>query len=85
VEPSVSKRLAAAEQFVGRADELRQLAAAFTTSADGRGMLMMVSGEPGIGHHHPGADRRATGGLGTATALQPEGRMMTGEQPTPLR
>jgi tetratricopeptide (TPR) repeat protein len=49
VVPSVSKRLAAAEQFVGRADELRQLDAALTTSANGRGVLMVVSGEPGIG------------------------------------
>jgi predicted ATPase len=46
---SVSKRLAAAEQFVGRADELRQFDAALTTSANGRGVLLVVSGEPGIG------------------------------------
>jgi tetratricopeptide (TPR) repeat protein len=46
---SVSKRLAAAEQFVGRADELRQLDAALTTSANGRGVLLVVSGEPGTG------------------------------------
>jgi tetratricopeptide (TPR) repeat protein len=49
VASSVSKRLAAAEQFVGRAGELRQLDAALTTSANGRGVLMVVSGEPGIG------------------------------------
>src|SRR5207237_4343106 len=35
--------------FVGRESELRQLEAAFDQAGSGRGSLMMIVGEPGIG------------------------------------
>jgi tetratricopeptide (TPR) repeat protein len=37
------------EQFVGRASELRQLDATLVASAEGRGALVVVSGEAGVG------------------------------------
>jgi len=37
------------EPFVGRQYELRQLRAALDRASDGRGQLLLVAGEPGIG------------------------------------
>ncbi|MGH9214570.1 MAG: AAA family ATPase [Acidimicrobiales bacterium] len=46
----MANRLASASrQFVGRADELQQLDSAFASSVEGRGVPLVVSGEPGVG------------------------------------
>ena len=46
----MAQRLApTGERFVGRAQELRQIEAAFASAAQGRGSLAVVSGEAGIG------------------------------------
>ena len=47
--------------FVGRESELAQIAAALDAAAAGRGQLVMLAGEPGIGKTSLGGSRRRAG------------------------
>ena len=68
---------AAAELFVGRVRELRQLDAALGEAVDGRGRLCLIAGEPGIGKTRLAECVAARGGERGATVIW--GRCWEGE------